>query len=58
MNSTVPALVYPANSAILSAALPSGCATPEFAPLKYGEGVSSISFWFRRWMEQSRSPGG
>ena len=52
-NSAVPAFVYPPARATFTA-------NPQSSFLRVsssaGEGVSSTSFWCRRWMEQSRSP--
>ena len=49
----MPALTYPQASATLTAASPMARRTSSG---KFGAGLSSTSFWWRRWAEQSRSP--
>jgi hypothetical protein len=51
-NSTVPALWY--FTALASATACSPMAL-RVASLMKGDGASSITFWWRRWMEHSRS---
>ena len=53
MNSTVPAPVYPIARAAFAAA--SHSAARSSGPTA-GDGASSTIFWWRRWIEHSRSP--
>ena len=52
-NSTVPAPTYPTSEQIATAASSSRCV---MLPGRKGAGASSISFWLRRWSEQSLVP--
>ena len=49
----MPAFSYSTASAARTAALPIFLRR---SAVKNGEGASSMSFWWRRWTEQSRSP--
>ncbi len=49
----MPALTYPQASATFTEASPMARRTSSG---KLGAGLSSTSFWWRRWAEQSRSP--
>ncbi len=53
MNSTVPALWY--FTALARATACSPMAWRVASSMK-GDGASSITFWWRRWIEHSRSP--
>ena len=52
-NSIVPAPVYPIESAPSTAFSPMSL---RISGVRWIDGASSISFWWRRWTEQSRSP--
>ena len=51
-NSTVPALTYPIS---LAKATASRCRACRISSSRFGAGAISMTFWWRRWSEQSRS---
>ncbi len=53
MNSTVPAPTYPQARAASTAAAPMAART---SSVSRTDGASSMTFWWRRWSEHSRSP--